>query len=201
MLNRIKQHLTEGDELEYIRNETVNGPIADIGCGSGRIAAEIARIGEPVVGIDVDPGRIVQFSEVDADTHGICASATDIPFPDERFELVNSYTVYEHIPERIIHRYLRELYRILKPGGVLFLVHDAFFYRVLRRTRLLFPRRGPDPTHINMVTPLTVTKKLEKADFIVRETHHAPFDTWDLQNRVTNLFATKGHIVAEKPPK
>ena len=41
-------------------------------------------------------------------------------FPDEKFDLVYSYAVFQHIPSReVVFNYLREARRVLKTGGIL----------------------------------------------------------------------------------
>ena len=41
-------------------------------------------------------------------------------FPDDKFDFVYSYAVFQHIPSReVVFRYLREARRVLKPGGIL----------------------------------------------------------------------------------
>src|SRR5450759_3625611 len=41
-------------------------------------------------------------------------------FPDEKFDFVYSYAVFQHIPSReVVFNYLREARRVLKTGGIL----------------------------------------------------------------------------------
>src|SRR5512133_3807081 len=41
-------------------------------------------------------------------------------FPDAKFDFVYSYAVFQHIPSRdVVFSYLREAWRVLKPGGIL----------------------------------------------------------------------------------
>ena len=49
------------------------------------------------------------------------SSGSDLAlFPDEQFDFVYSYAVFQHIPSReVVFRYLREARRVLKTGGIL----------------------------------------------------------------------------------
>jgi predicted SAM-dependent methyltransferase len=42
-----------------------------------------------------------------------------IPFPSDHFEVVYHSQVLEHIPKEKAHDFIRECYRVLKPGGIL----------------------------------------------------------------------------------
>jgi hypothetical protein len=43
-----------------------------------------------------------------------------VMFPDSKFDFVYSYAVFQHIPSReVVFEYLREAWRVLKPGGIL----------------------------------------------------------------------------------
>lgn len=49
-------------------------------------------------------------------------SGPELPFAEDRFDLVTSYSVIEHIPDKASA--VREAIRVLKPGGVLCLTFD-----------------------------------------------------------------------------
>jgi len=110
--------LQEGILLEngiQLRPESM---ILDFGCGSGRHTYEHLDHGyQNVFGYDIrdyvslrDPADSVRFR---FDTE---AQITHIPFPDDHFDFVFSTSVFEHVVEP--ERALREIYRVLKPGGV-----------------------------------------------------------------------------------
>src|SRR5215510_12833639 len=53
--------------------------------------------------------------------HPQVTSGSDLSmFPDEKFDFVYSYAVFQHIPSRdVVFSYLREARRVLKTGGIL----------------------------------------------------------------------------------
>lgn len=94
--------------------------LLDCGCGPGSITVGFARFVAPgeVVGVDVDANHIAMAKARAADIPNIrleVASAYEIPFPDESFDVVFCHSVLEHLtrPERAI----AEIRRVLKPEG------------------------------------------------------------------------------------
>jgi SAM-dependent methyltransferase len=96
----------------------------EIGCGPGRLMRPMSRHFGEVHGVDVSDEMIrlarerLQGIPNAFPQHG---SGSDLGmFPDERFDFVYSYAVFQHIPSReVVFEYLREAWRVLRPGGVL----------------------------------------------------------------------------------
>lgn len=199
MIERIYQAFVDTTPpLEYISDGHYSR-ILDVGCGNGRISEQLADIGETVVGLELDRDRLDVFQEsgVPQNQEIVQGDATSLPFPDNHFDLVSSYTVYEHIPEEAIPNYLAEIHRVLQPDGTVYIVNDAFFYRVLRKSRLLMPERGPAPGHINMVTPNAMADEIEKAGFKIELVRYSPYHHFlDSEPSFLSPLATKGYVVA-----
>ena len=86
--------------------------VLDLGCGSGEIAAQLATIAQVSCADAIDQrtqGKELPFHLV-RDT---------LPFADGAFDIVVSNHVIEHLPELAIH--LREVRRVLRPGGIAYL--------------------------------------------------------------------------------
>ena len=64
------------------------------------------------------------------------AAADDIPFPSESFDLVTFISVYEHIEPRARRRSLSEMFRVLRPTGVLIGQFPNMFYPIESHSRL-----------------------------------------------------------------
>ncbi|MGY3265911.1 methyltransferase domain-containing protein [Lysobacter sp. HA35] len=89
--------------------------LLEVGCGGGGIAAHFARKrAYDVVAVDVIDQRQVQGDYMFLQVQGV-----ELPFPDASFDVVLSNHVVEHVggrAQQLVH--LRELARVLKPGGV-----------------------------------------------------------------------------------
>jgi ubiquinone/menaquinone biosynthesis C-methylase UbiE len=103
--------------------------ILEIGCGTGTLSlAARKRLGKSgeVMGIDIAP-EMVAVAARKAARHGVNASfqvggIDKIPFPDNRFDVVMCSFMIFHMPEEIRKAGLREIYRVLKSGGRLFII-------------------------------------------------------------------------------
>ena len=96
----------------------------EIGCGPGRLMRPIGRHFREIHGIDVSDEMIRLAGERLRDlphAHLHHGSGADLGmFPDNHFDFVYSYAVFQHIPSRdIVFDYLREARRVLKPGGIM----------------------------------------------------------------------------------
>lgn len=96
----------------------------EIGCGPGRLMRPLGRHFREIHGVDVSDEMIRLARDRLRDlphAHLHHGTGTDLRmFPDNRFDFVYSYAVFQHIPSRaIVFDYLREARRVLKPGGVM----------------------------------------------------------------------------------
>jgi len=95
--------------------------IADIGCGVGTWLLEFVQWGadpDMLAGIDLMPGRLERARRrlPQADLH--VGSASELPWPDEHFDLVSQFLVFTNIFDQALKRAVaKEMLRVLKPGG------------------------------------------------------------------------------------
>lgn len=96
----------------------------EIGCGPGRLMRPLSKHFREIHGVDVSDEMIKLARERLHNTpnaHPHHSSGSDLAmFPDEKFDFVYSYAVFQHIPSReVVFSYLREARRVLKTGGIL----------------------------------------------------------------------------------
>lgn len=95
----------------------------EIGCGPGRLMLPLARHFAEIHGVDISEEMIrLARRRLSGITNAFAhhAPGSDLSaFPDEHFDFVYSYAVFQHIPAReIVFRYFRQTRRVLKVGGV-----------------------------------------------------------------------------------
>src|SRR5260221_3854028 len=74
-------------ECHRFSREKFEHPVLDVGCGDGFLA-RVAFGGNLEVGIDLNPDEVRRAAESHSYKKTLCASATDIPFPDRSFKTV-----------------------------------------------------------------------------------------------------------------
>jgi SAM-dependent methyltransferase len=95
----------------------------EIGCGPGRLLRPMSRYFGQTHGVDISDAMIAIAKEKLRDVpsvfpHAIGGSDLKL-FPNEHFDFVYSYAVFQHIPSaEVVFSYLRETVRVLRPGGV-----------------------------------------------------------------------------------
>ncbi|MBS0590205.1 MAG: class I SAM-dependent methyltransferase [Proteobacteria bacterium] len=116
----------------------LKGRILDVGCGDGITDLGIALRKRPaeIVGIDPFGGfarlpEVLRHAQLPVDCIPSClrfldASANDIPFADDTFDVVVSWGSLEHIAGGYAKAF-SEIRRVLRPGGLL-MVHPGLYY-------------------------------------------------------------------------
>ncbi|MEP7338090.1 MAG: class I SAM-dependent methyltransferase [Acidobacteriota bacterium] len=102
--------------------------ILDAGCGTGGNLEWLARYGGQgrVVGVDF-VSTAMAFCRERGHQELAQASATNLPFADESFDLVTSFDVLVQIPgEDSDQQAIREMWRVLRPGGIAFVRCAAY---------------------------------------------------------------------------
>lgn len=113
---------------KLVRDEDFSGcRVLDIGTGIGRWARWYAGWpGARVVGIDIEGGRLRKAASFGGNVQYEQMSVDALAFSDRSFDVVNSITVLQHVPEQTKLAAIDELARVLRPGGrvVLFEITD-----------------------------------------------------------------------------
>lgn len=132
--------------------------VLEIGCGMGTDGAQFAKAGADYTGIDLTEAAIElarkRFALSHLNGEFRVSDAENLDFADESFDLIYSHGVLHHTPD--IQAAVREIHRVLKPGGraIVMLYHRGSYnyrvgIRVLRRAgaRLLKSEVGIEIVH------------------------------------------------------
>lgn len=122
----------------------------EVGCNWGRWCVSAARRGYRVVGVDPSLAAIRAARsiagrlEVEADY--VVADARHLPFPDASFDVVFSYSVFQHFSKADAVASFAEIGRVLRPSGLsLVQMANAWglrsLWNQLRERRFREPRR------------------------------------------------------------
>jgi ubiquinone/menaquinone biosynthesis C-methylase UbiE len=141
--------------------------ILEIGCGTGQWLRDFLKWGarpENVTGIDLLPDRVARARQLCPDTLRIeCGSAAQLPFSDERFDLVFQSMVFTSILDANLRRRVAaEMIRVGKSDGII-LWYDYYLnnpwnkdVRGVKRREIyeLFPGCRIDLKRITLAPPL-----------------------------------------------
>lgn len=102
-----------------------NDIILDVGCGTGLLTTILARLCKYVHALD--PARMalarLEKNCEEKWIHNVAiheGMATDLPFADQTFDKVIMYAVIHYLGEKKMEKCIRELIRVCKTGGYVF---------------------------------------------------------------------------------
>ncbi len=112
-----------GEVISYFW-ELVNArdPIVlDVGCGTGISTRQLARCRATVLGLDKDPEMIRQAEkEGDSPIRYVASPVDGMPFETCKFDAVTAFSAFHWFTDKAS---IREIKRVLKAGGVFFVVN------------------------------------------------------------------------------
>jgi SAM-dependent methyltransferase len=97
------------------------GPICDLGCGPGQIARYLHRQGVKTLGVDLSARMVEEAQRLNPQIHFHQGDMLSLPDEDNSWGGIAAFYCIIHIPREKIVNALREMKRVLKPGGVLLL--------------------------------------------------------------------------------
>lgn len=114
----VKRRFRLAQQLASFQNKTV----LDFGCGNGAQTVQFAEAGCKIVAVDIDEEdlktlRLFVDEEKLRTIQALRYDGAHLPLADASLDLVLSFEVLEHVPKE--EAALREIMRVLKPGGEL----------------------------------------------------------------------------------
>jgi len=151
---------------------TPQSVVADIGCGPGLLIYQLPK-NKLTVAVDVSE-QAVNFAtalnrKAGKKVNGVVALAEKLPFRDNTFDCIFMVEVIEHMPPEAEARALKEVRRVLKPGGQ-FIMTTPNYRSAWPLIEFFWSKMNPVnylEQHINKKNPATVRKSLTAAGFKV----------------------------------
>jgi ubiquinone/menaquinone biosynthesis C-methylase UbiE len=148
------------------------GPVADIGCGPGRLTGYLRTIGLDAFGIDLSPAMIDVARQDHPGLRFEVGSMTDLDLGDQSLDGLLAWFSLIHVPDDEVPTVLTEFHRVLRPGGPLLLgFHEG------DGTELKTQGYGGHPmkVYVHRRSPAQVAAWLSAAGFTVEaEMTHRP---------------------------
>jgi len=120
----------------------LDGTALDFGCGLGRLTGPLAQRFDGAVGVDVSATMLAKAQHIHGDTDQlefVHNERDDLGvFTDGQFTFVYSNIVLQHLPPHLARKYIREFFRVTRPGGtIVFQLPEGRRLGVIGRVRHL----------------------------------------------------------------
>lgn len=93
------------------------GPVADLGCGPGKVTAHLAGLGVPAFGVDLSPKMVGLAQRAYPGVRFAVGSMTALPIGDGALGGILAYYSVHHTPPEVLPLVFSEFRRTLAPGG------------------------------------------------------------------------------------
>jgi SAM-dependent methyltransferase len=147
--------------------------VLEVGYGAGAVLLALGSTAEKMHGLDLDADPALVRALLA--THGreanlVKGSVYEMPFADGAFDLVVSFSVFEHLHEYT--RGLEDVARVLRPGG-LFLLGMPAVNRMMDAGFRAIGLKGIEDHHVT--TPASVARAFDAAGLSVVSTKNLVF--------------------------
>jgi SAM-dependent methyltransferase len=178
------------------------GTLLELGCGTGLFLELATRWGLQVAGVEGSAEAVAlakeRFPKLNIIHHRL---SNELPFLDKSCDNVLLNQVIEHLPPNILKNTLDESFRVLKPGGIIFIFSPG---------KANWREVQKDPTHCNPLYPSELRWQLRDSGFeMVFEPNSLRFLTrtprvqkvvWKLTSRYfEDWLSATANAVAQRP--
>ena len=155
--------------------------LLDVGCGAGNMIHHLSRYGR-VKGVELDPRPVAVARQRGYDVDQADA-AQGLTYEGARFDVVTALDVIEHNQDDL--SILREMQRVLKPGGYAVVTVPAFMW--------LWSYNDELNAHLRRYTAGELRGKLQAAGFRVRRVTYNNFFVFPLAAALILLRSRRDH--------
>ncbi|MDQ1707145.1 MAG: hypothetical protein QOJ88_356 [Pyrinomonadaceae bacterium] len=152
------------------------GSVLDVGCGRGELLWAAREAGWEFAGVDPSPAYL-EWGRVHLGIEAQLGTLEELKFADEGFDVILMEGLIEHLYDP--YSGLREVWRLLKPGGICYL--DApnedslymkignLYMRALSRDWVVNLAPTFPPYHVQGFNPISLLRLVERVGFKVEE--------------------------------
>lgn len=165
--------------------------VLDYGCGHASYLCNFHDRGVAISGAEITEHLVVACQNSGLDVHKV-NNFSHIPFDDEEFDIVYLMQVFEHL--RDPHEFMKELVRILKSGGMLYLAvpNAASIWRKVFRNNWVSGWFAP--FHLCHYNRETLARLAEQHGFDVTESWSSTPESWFRLNLKAWLYPAENKL-------
>ncbi|TML35444.1 MAG: methyltransferase domain-containing protein [Actinobacteria bacterium] len=138
--------------------------ILDLGCAAGALTHFFSQYGATVTGVDSEPKAVERARSLFPDLQFEQADVAGLPQADHSIDKAVAGDLVEHLDEPTLNAMLRELRRVLVPGGTLS-IYTPNPRHLIERLKAHDFVLAQNPTHIGLRTSDQLVAALERNGF------------------------------------
>lgn len=183
------EELEKADKVEYPRNDrivdliqryTKKGRLLDIGVGTGLFMGIAQKKGFEVFGLDVSSYAIKAVGKklnIKSEKKLVVSELTEKTYASNYFDVVNMRHSIEHVsdPEKL----LKDVYKILKPGGIVAIATPNSFGWHAKLFKELWPHWSV-PYHIQFFSKKSLEIVVKKSGFTILKSKTEELTNYDI---------------------
>lgn len=184
-LRRRRLYVTSVLQREMVnRGIDTSCRMLDLGCGDGNNMTWLNEFSNNLYGSDYNLTRLARARKLMPEAHIFLANILDYPVEDNFFDVIFFNHVIEHIQDDVTA--LREVHRILKPGGLLVLGAPNegcwWWQHAYKRD----PESLRTTDHVHFYTDKTLSQRMQKAGLQITEVKSMGFGLpdWRLDGKI-----------------
>jgi SAM-dependent methyltransferase len=147
--------------------------IVDLGCAAGAVTHFLSQFGCDVVGVDAEPRAIEKARSLFPQLEFVQADVRALPFKEHSFDKAVAADLVEHLDDETFRASLRELRRVLVPGGT-FTLYTPNPRHVIERLKARDLILAQNPTHVGLRDASTLERLLGEEGLAVERREWRP---------------------------